>query len=230
MAAATLVAVATDGTSQLAGEAVLVGVNNAASMKPSVRITQPFYDPSDVTPIPISGVTNLAASAVDLGPVAGVDFYFGQTFIGSGVAGAGEWTLLWDTALVADAAYSLTAVATGADGSQGVSAPIPVAVRNHAIHVGGLHRRKIFGRAGNGPPPSRTQFTMRRIEPVAGATVFATWTPVPGSSRTMPVSATTDANGQCCLRGRSGRNTTRRCSKSRRSIHRSMRIFTTMRR
>jgi len=51
----TLVAVATDGTAQLAGEAVLVGVNNAKQMGPSVRITQPVYYLSDTASVSVSG-------------------------------------------------------------------------------------------------------------------------------------------------------------------------------
>lgn len=195
----TLVAVATDGSAQLAGEAILVGVNNTAAMKPSVRITQPFYNPSGTTAVPCSGVANLAASAVDLGPVTGVDFYFGETFIGSGVAGAGEWTLPWDTTLFADGAGALTAVATGADGSQGVSAPIPVAVRNHAIHIGAFTVAKS---SGGGQWTATVTYTVHNAahQPVAGATVFATWTPIGGVNTPgtiIPVSAITDANGQC---------------------------------
>jgi subtilisin family serine protease len=197
----TLVAVATVGSAQLAGEAVLLGVNNTAAMKPSVRIAQPFYNPSGTNAVPCSGVTNLAASAVDLGPVTGVDFYFGETFIGSGVAGAGMWTLPWDTRLFADGPGELTAIATGADGGQGISAPTLVAVRNHAIHVGDADVTKT---SGGGQWSATVTVTVHNAahQPVAGATVYATWTPVwsvYGYGSPISVSAITDANGQCAL-------------------------------
>jgi hypothetical protein len=196
----TLVAVATVGSAQLAGDAVVVGVNNPPStMAPSVRITQPFYDPSGVAPTTISGVTILAASAVDLGPVSSVDFYFGQTWIGLAQLTAGEWTLSWDTTGAGDGTGALTAIAKGADGSQGVSAPIPVAVRNYAVHAGAFTVAKS---SANGQWTATVQYTIHNAahQPVAGATVFATWTPISGVSTSgsiIPVSATTDANGQC---------------------------------
>ena len=204
----TLVAVATAGSAQLAGDAVVVGVNNTASMKPSVRITQPFHDPSDANPVPCSGVTNLTASAADLGPVASVDFYFGQSFIGSGLAGAGGWTLSWDTTLVADGTGELTAVATGADGSQGVSEPIPVALRNHAIHVGDLNVTKA---GGGGQWSANVTVTIHNAvhQPVPGAKVFATWImwqgTGPNGPTVGPVSAITGANGQCSFTGTFGK-------------------------
>jgi len=195
----TLVAVATDGVAQLAGEAVLVGVNNNGAMKPSVRIIEPFYDPVDPDPVACSGVTSLVASAVDLGAVTRVDFLLGTTLIGSGVSGAEGWTLSWNTASTADGSYSLTAVATGADGSQGVSAPIPVALRNNAVHAGAF---TIAKSSGGGEWTATVTYTIHNAahEPVAVATVCATWTPIKAINTpdaVIPMSATTDANGQC---------------------------------
>jgi hypothetical protein len=144
-------------------------------------------------------VTILAASAVDLGLVAGADFYFGETLVGSGVAGAGMWTLPWDTTLFADGPGELTAVATGADGGQGISPPTLVAVRNYAVHAGAFTVAKS---SANGQWTATVKYTVHNAghQPVAGATVFATWTPISGVSTPgsiIPVSATTDANGQC---------------------------------
>jgi subtilisin len=197
----TLVAVATDGTSQLAADAVLVGVNNNGAMTPSVRITQPFYDSANATPVPISGVTMLAARAADLGSVSGVDFYFKQGLIGSVVAGAGAglWTLSWDTTDLPDGPGALTAVAIGADDSQGVSAAIPVVVRNHSLHAGAFTVTKS---SGGGQWTATVTCTIHDAahQPVPGAQVFATWTPISGINTPgsiIPVSATTDASGQC---------------------------------
>ncbi len=196
----TLVAVATDGIAQLAGETVLVGVNNTAAMKPSVRITQPYYVPSDTKPIPVAGVTNLTASAVDMGSVTSVDFYLGGSPMGSGVpAGAGEWTLSWDTTLLVDGTNTITAVATGPDGSKGESAPISVAVRNHSLHAGAFTVAKS---SGGGQWTATVTYTVHNTAhlPVAGATVFATWTPiwsVYGNGTPILVSATTGADGKC---------------------------------
>ncbi len=195
----TLVAVATDGTAQLAGAAVLVGVNNTASLVPSVRITQPFYDPYSVDPVPVSGATILAAAAADLGLVEGVEFYFGETTIGSAALAEGEWILSWDTTDVGDGAGALIAIATGADNSQGFSAPIPIAVRNYAVHAGGLTVAKS---SGGGQWTATVTYTVHNAahQPVQGATVFATWTPIKAINTpetVIPVSATTDVNGQC---------------------------------
>jgi subtilisin family serine protease len=195
----TLVAVATDGTSQLAGDAVLVGANNTSAMKPSVRITQPYCVPSDANPIPVSGVTNLAVSAVDLGPVARVDFYFGGNSIGSATLTEGDWMLSWDTTLFADGPGELTAIATGADGSQGISAPTPVAVRNYAVHAGAFTVAKS---SGGGQWTTTVTYTIHDAahQPLPGATVRATWTPISGINTpgtVISVSATTDASGQC---------------------------------
>jgi hypothetical protein len=176
-----------------------VGVNNTATLKPSVRITQPFYDPSSTNATSVSGVTSLTASALDLGPVAGVDFYFDQTFIGSGVAGAEGWTLSWDTRSLPDATCSLTAVATGADRSQGVSVSIPVAVRNYAVRAGGYSVTKSLA---NGQWTATVTYTVHDTAhlPVAGATVFATWSPVSGvgtPGSIIPASGVTDGAGRC---------------------------------
>ena len=195
----TLVAVATDGAAQPAADAVLVGVTNTSAINPSVRITQPYYVPSDANPIPVSGVTNLAVSAVDLGPIARVDFYFGGASIGSGAAGADGWTLPWDTTSIPDGTNELTAIATGADGSQAISAAVPVAGRNHAIHVGAFSRTKT---AGGGQWTTTVTNTIHNAshQAVQGAIVSATWTPISGINTPgtlIPVSATTDANGEC---------------------------------
>ena len=105
----------------------------------------------------------------------------------------------WDTRLVADATYSLTAVATGADGGQGISAPIPVAVRNYAVHAGAFTVAKS---SANGQWTATVTYTVHDAahQPVSGAQVFATWTPISGINTPgsiIPVSATTGANGQC---------------------------------
>jgi len=195
----TLVAVATDGNAQLAGEAVLVGVNNTASLVPSVRITQPFYDPYNLEPVPVSGVTMLTASAADLGPVEVVEFYFGGISIGSAALTEGQWTMSWDTIGVGDGPGELIAVATGADLSQGFSAPIPIAVRNYAVHAGGLTVAKS---SGGGQWTATVTYTIHNAahQPVPDATVFATWTPIKAidtPDAVIPVSAITDGNGQC---------------------------------
>lgn len=197
----TLVAVATDGLTHLAGDAIVVGVNNDHTTAPSVRITQPFYSPSDANPVPVSGVTNLAASAVDLGPVSGVAFSLDGTPIVSPATKleTGMWMLPWDTATVADGTYNLTAVAIGEDGSKGTSVEVPVAVKNHAIHVGAFSRTKS---GGGGQWTTTATYTIHDAahNGVKDATVYATWTPISGINTpgtVIPVSGITDANGQC---------------------------------
>ena len=140
----TLVAVATDGASQLAGNAIVVGVNNQGGAVPWVRILEPYYDPYNYSyeePLYLTGVTSLLASAVDLGPVAGVKFFYGENLIGVGAPTAdGNWSCPWDTTGFPDGQNDLTAVATGAGGALGSSFPIPVVLQNRAIHIGDLDR------------------------------------------------------------------------------------------
>jgi hypothetical protein len=107
--------------------------------------------------------------------------------------------LSWDTRGTGDGTGALAAIAKGADDSQGVSASIPVAVRNYALHAGAFTVAKS---SGGGQWTATVKYTVHNAahQPVVGATVFATWTPISGVSTPgsiIPVSATTDANGQC---------------------------------
>jgi subtilisin family serine protease len=187
----TLVAVATGGSSQLAGDATLVGVNNAGSQVPSVRIVTPSSDPAYPQTVPVAGTVDLLAQAADLGTVAAVEFYFGNTLIGLGTPGPIGWSLAWNTIQVQDAAAELKAVALGGDGSQGVSPAVPVSVVNKAIHIGDLDRASA---ASGGQWTATVWVTVHdpTHNPLAGATVSGSW-----SAGGAAVPLFTDSNGQC---------------------------------
>lgn len=175
----TLVAVATDGSSQLAGDAIVVGINNAGGAVPWVGIHQPYWDPYyanyEEEELIVTGQMELVAFAVDLGAVSAVDFYCGDNFIGAGQRlPSGDWWLLWDSTSSPDGISALTAVATGADGSQGISAAVPVNVVNRNIHIGGMETTGAWVGA-------QWQVTVRVTvhnqdhQPVAGVTLAGTW-------------------------------------------------------
>lgn len=192
----TLVALATDGAEQLAGDAIVVGVNNAGGAVPWVFMTQPFWNPCftgyEGEEVVVTGQIEVTAYAVDLGAVSGVDFYCGETFIGAGaLLPTGDWSLVWDSTTVPDGISELTAVATGAAGSIGLSAPVPIKVVNRAIHIGDLDGTSSL--AGS-QWAATIWVTVHDWDhhPVAGAIVSGAWSI--GGAATPQV---TDANGIC---------------------------------
>jgi subtilisin family serine protease len=192
----TLVAVATDGATQLAGNAMVVGVNNTSAMVPTVFVMTPYWDPYYADyyghEVLVSSQLEVTAYAVDLGLVTAVDFYCGETFIGAGVLREkGDWASLWDTTDLPDGIYGLTAVATGADGSQGIGPATPIKIVNQAIHVADLDG---VGKLAGGQWQANVWVTIhdQAHNPVAGATVAGTWS-VGGAAAPL----VTDANGQC---------------------------------
>jgi hypothetical protein len=194
----TLVAVATDGAAQLAGDAIVIGVNNAGGAVPWVYITGPFwpscfsgYEGEEVV---VTGQIEVTAYAVDLGGVSAVDFFCGETFIGAGtLQPSGDWSLVWDCTTVPDGISELIAVATGAAGSIGLSAPVPIKVVNRAIHIGDLDGTSSLA-GGQGQWAATIWVTVHDWDhhPVAGTTVSGSWSI--GGAATPQV---TDANGIC---------------------------------
>jgi hypothetical protein len=189
----TLVAVVTDGTAQLAGDAVLVGVNNSGGVVPSVRIIEPFSDPYNPQPISVTGTMNLLAQASELGSVAAVEFWFGNTKIGEATLSSTGWTLAWDTTLVSDGQGDLKAVAIGGDGSQGVSPLVPVTVANDAIHIGKMEGSSVVS-GGQWTATVRVTVHDAAHSPVQMATVYGTW-----SIGGVAAPQFTDSNGQCAF-------------------------------
>ncbi|HEX8702679.1 MAG TPA: S8 family serine peptidase [Myxococcaceae bacterium] len=76
----------------------------------------------------LSGTATVSASASDNVGVAKVDFFFGTTLIGSDTTA--PYSVSWNTGLVANGTYSLTAKASDAAGNVGTSAAVSVSVNN----------------------------------------------------------------------------------------------------
>ncbi|MCW5550701.1 MAG: S8 family serine peptidase [Verrucomicrobiae bacterium] len=205
----TLVAVATDGTTQLAGEAIVVGVNNTNGFGPWVTILEPWQYPVAY----LFGDSEVVALASDMaGPVA-VDFYLGEVFLGRGlpkdrwgeypavISGVVQngWlcSLTWDTTAFPDGTNVITAVATAADGSTGSDPyPVVVAVQNNAIRVSEIAVTGLTKAGGQWTTTFRVTVETVTRQRVPGATVYAQWSTGPSSTQPV-VSAVTDANGQC---------------------------------
>ncbi len=198
----TLVAVVTGGLAEPPGDAILVGVNNGGTVTPSVRIVEPYYDPSEGRPVYATVPLTLVASAADLGLVSGVEFYYAGSWIGNGSPGPLGWTLIWDSFQTQspDGTANLTAVAIGADGSRGTSQPIPVTVDNKTIHVGDLDGTS--SRLGQ-KWSAQVTVTVHNAGhyPLPGATVSGTWSIGGGTA-----SLVTDSNGQCRFTSRQFQN------------------------
>lgn len=200
-----LAAVATDDTAQLAGDAILLGINNAAGTVPWVILTSPYWEAYYAEYLQneeiVQGELELRAQVVDLGSVSAVQFYCGETFLGDGqLQPTGEWTLWWDSATVPDGITEMIAVAIGAGGSVGMNVPTPIKVINQNLHLAGLEISGVW-------IGSKWQATVRLIvhdrhhQPVAGAAVAGRWgfrnswsNPMTYLTATPQV---TDANGVC---------------------------------
>ncbi len=193
----TLVAVATEGTAQLAGKARLVGVNNQGTLRPSVRMLEPYFDPDPWWyPIIVSNVTEVAVSVLSLGPVATVELVYGNALLGQATPSDGNWVFTWDTTQSPDGEAMLMAVATDTDGAQAMSLEGPVLVTNNivipdpSIHLGYLE----WGRSTSGGTwTAKVRVTIHDVvhAPVAGATVHGTWDGVAATP------LVTDETGRC---------------------------------
>ena len=96
---------------------------SGASLRPIVTIT----NPANHAVLSVNGASGLAisASATDLdGTVTNVQFYAGNTLIGS--ATSSPWSMVWSNA--ASGGYVLKAIATDNTGMTGISAPVSVAL------------------------------------------------------------------------------------------------------
>lgn len=89
---------------------------------PAVRLTAP------VTGATLSGTVAIVASASDAGGVSRVEFYAGATLIGSDTAS--PYSMTWNTTVVPNATYTLTARAYDLAGNTGTSPTLSVTVSN----------------------------------------------------------------------------------------------------
>jgi len=91
---------------------------------PTVSITSPHDGDT------ISGTTTITANANDDHGVTKVDFYDGNSLIGTDNNSAGGWTFDWDTTGVSNTTHTLKAVATDTVNQTGTSTNVSVTVDN----------------------------------------------------------------------------------------------------
>jgi subtilisin family serine protease len=195
----TLVAVATDGVAQLAGKASLVGVNNGGTVRPSVRMLEPYFDPDPWWyPILVSNVTDVTVSVLSLSPLATVELVYGDALLGQATPADGRWVFSWDTTQSPEGEAMLMAVATDTDGAQG-NEPGRAGLRDQP------HRRsrperppRLSGisaldlRGNTWTAKVRVTIHDSTHAPAAGATVHGTWS-VGGTAAPL----VTDETGRC---------------------------------
>jgi subtilisin family serine protease len=192
----TLVAVATDGTSQLAGAALLVGITNRTPIGPSARIVQPAYKYYPGMVVEATNVITVLATAEDMSGIAEVNFSYGPQNLGAGQGLGGCWGLVWDTTSSPDGTNLLRAVATANDQSQGASLDIPVKVVNKALHICSLGWSNYNTAGGQWVALVRAKVHDAKMVPMPGATMYATWTTDPPSPP-RAVTAVADYKGNC---------------------------------
>jgi Bacterial Ig domain len=120
-----ITATATDTIGQTGSDSNNVTVDNTA---PSVSMTSP-------TGGTVSGTIPVVADASDVGGsgVAAVEFFVDGASIGTDTNGLDGWSGSWNTVLVANGTYHLTAQATDAARNATTSAPVQVTVDNPFI-------------------------------------------------------------------------------------------------
>ena len=156
---------------------------------PTVQVTSP----GDGTTV--RGDVAVAATASDDNGVVSVDFIVDGVSIGVDGDGADGWSVSWDSTLVGDGLYAVSAVATDTASQTGIAAEVAVTVDNvvdATMHVGDLEgSATAAGRSGKWDATVTVTVHDDAEAPVAGATVTGSW----GSGATG--SCVTDAAGTC---------------------------------
>jgi subtilisin family serine protease len=123
----------------LTQSATLNKVNNAGTGSPNKLLYTSNLLPPDLTPPTVTldaplasstltGTTSLSATATDNAAIARVEFYAGTRLLGTSTAL--PYTLNWNTQLLANGIYNLTAKATDTGGNSTISSVVPVTVTN----------------------------------------------------------------------------------------------------
>ena len=124
----TAVAVTVSKTTIQSAPVTFDVVPQVVNTPPTISITQPLQNAVFWTPAQV----NIAANAADVnGFVSKVDFYSGNTFIGSD--NIQPFTTRWNTSVAGT--YTITAVATDNQGATTRSAPVQVVVQNNILPV-----------------------------------------------------------------------------------------------
>jgi subtilisin family serine protease len=127
--------------SGLTQSAALNKVTNAGTGSPNKLLYTSNLLPPDLTPptvtldlplasTPLTGTTTLSATAADNAVIAKVEFYAGTRLLGTSTSVSTTYTLNWNTQLLANGTYSLTAKATDTGGNTTISSPVSVTVTN----------------------------------------------------------------------------------------------------
>jgi subtilisin family serine protease len=126
--------------SGLTQSATLNKVTNAGAGSPNILLYTSNLLPPDLTPPTVTldnlasstltGITTLSAMATDNALIAKVEFYAGTRLLGTSTSLASPYTLNWNTQLLANGTYNLTAKATDTGGNTTISSGIPVTVTN----------------------------------------------------------------------------------------------------
>jgi subtilisin family serine protease len=125
----------------LTQSAILDKVTNAGTGSPNKLLYTSNLLPPDLTPptvtldlplasTPLTGTTTLSATATDNVVIAKVEFYAGTSLLGTSTSLASPYNLNWNTQLLANGTYNLTAKATDAAGNTTISSPVSVTVTN----------------------------------------------------------------------------------------------------
>jgi len=125
-------------------------VNTSALVTVTVEKTPPVVSlTSPVASTVLAGTASLSATASDSSGISKVEFYANGILKGSSVAVASPYTFNWNTTLVPNGTYSLTAKAYDKAGNTAISAAVSVTVAN----------------------PDTTPPTVTFISPAEGATI-----------------------------------------------------------
>jgi subtilisin family serine protease len=127
--------------SGLTQSATLNKVTDAGTGSPNKLLYASNLLPPDLTPptvtldlplasTPLTGTTTLSATATDNAVIAKVEFYAGTRLLGTSTSVTTTYTLNWNTQLLANGTYSLTAKATDTGGNTTISSPVSVTVTN----------------------------------------------------------------------------------------------------
>ena len=127
--------------SGLTQSATLNKVTTAGTGSPNKLLYASNLLPPDLTPptvtldlplasTPLTGTTTLSATATDNAVIAKVEFYAGTRLLGTSTSVSTTYTLNWNTQLLANGTYSLTAKATDTGGNTTISSSVSVTISN----------------------------------------------------------------------------------------------------
>jgi hypothetical protein len=165
------------------------GFEGGDTTPPIVSITDP------VNAQVIDGTYTISANASDETAMDRVEFFYdGPTLIGTDNTGPQPYTIGWNTTLVADGGYSLTAVAYDTSANNATSTPISVTVDNTnptSVISDPLASQLLPGVnyviVGTATDPNFLQYT---LEYGAGASP-SVWNDIGGNPRSAPVAGST---------------------------------------